>query len=344
MYKEGKIILQNGEEREIFLKSLNPERLGIASDFMELKDGSLLVTAPGTMLVTKDYRTFEPYEVDYKYFGSNFIRLKDGRIMSIYSERVDNIYKNELGAENFYCTFSDDECRTFHDPIPISVDNERLYLMNQRIKRLSDNTIALCISLHPNCLLEDPKNFERAGWIGLFYSKDEGQTWQKGEWLTAEYVDQLCEPTLCEMPDGHLKMLARTGRGYLYQTDSFDGGIHWTPERPTTLRSPVSPYNFQYDPFSKRYFVCWNDSFPSTLHQQPRTPLRVAVSEDGEKWETIFTLGNNPVGTYGYPAFHFAKDEIHITYYLNPGRAWADNRLHFAAITRDVHEKLMPRD
>jgi len=340
---EGTIILQNGETRPIFLHNLDPDKHSTGGEMFELSDGSLMVTA-ATRWRTYDYRTFEPYPCEPEYNGGNFIRLKDGRVMCIFSRTVDNIYKNHLKAEDFYCAFSDDDCKTFHDPTPISTDGERLYLMNNRIKRLSDGRIALCISLHPNCLLEDTRNFEAAGWVALFYSEDEGKTWKKGEWLTAQQVDQLCEPTLCEMPDGHLKMLARTGRGYLYQTDSYDGGITWSPERPTTLRSPVSPYNFYYDPFSKRYIVCWNDSFPGFPHQYPRTPIRVAVSDDGEKWETIFTLGNNPLGTYGYPAFHFAKEEIHISYYLNPGKIWDNNRVHFAAIPRNVHEKLIARD
>ncbi len=345
MNKEGTIILQNGEEREIFLRNLDPEKQGCGTELFELSDGRLLVTG-ASKWVTKDYRNFELFEYEPENFGGNYMRLKDGRVMSIFSKTVDNIYGNHLKAADFYCSFSDDECRSFHDVTPISTDHERLYLMNNRIKRLSNGRIALCISLHPNCLLEDTRYFEAAGWITMFYSDDEGKTWQKGEWLTAEHVDQLCEPTLCEMPDGHLKMLARTGRGYLYQTDSYDGGITWSPERPTTLRSAVSPYNFHYDPFSKRYLVCWNDSFPGIPHQEPRTPIRVAVSDDGENWEPIFTLGNNPLSGYGYPAFHFTKDEIHITYYINPtpGKGWGNARTHFAAIPRDVHEKLMARD
>ena len=311
MHNEGNIILANGKEVPIFLHSMNPEKQGCGANMLELSDGSLFIACNGRF-ITKDYRTFEEIETVPENYGGNYIRLKDGRVMSIFSKAVDNIYGNSLKAADFYCSFSDDECRSFHDPRPISTDHERLYLMNDRIKRLSTGRIALCICLHPNCLLGDTKYFERAGWIGMFYSDDEGQTWQKGEWLTAQHVDQLCEPTLCEMPDGHLKMLARTGRGYLYQTDSYDGGITWTPERPTTLRSAVSPYNFQYDPFSKRYYVCWNDSFPGFPHQMPRTPIKVAVSDDGEKWETLFTLGNNPLSGYGYPAFHFSKDEIHL--------------------------------
>ena len=342
MHEEGKIILHNGREVEIFLHSLNPDKLATGGELFELSDGRLLVTG-ATRWVTSDYRTFEPYPHEGDIGGANFLRLNDGRVMCIFSKQVENIYGNHLKAADFYCAFSDDECKSFHDPVPISTDGERLYLMNNRLKRLSDGRIALCISIHPNCLLEDTKNFEAAGWVALFWSEDEGQTWKKGKWLEASVVDQLCEPTLCEMPDGHLKMLARTGKGYLYQTDSYDGGMTWCTEYPTTLKSPVAPYNFAYDKYSGRYIVCWDDAFPGKPHQMPRTPIRVAVSDDGENWETILTLGNNPDGCYGYPAFHFAEDEIHISYYINPGKVWENNRMHFAAIPRSVHEKLARR-
>lgn len=341
MREEGTVILANGEEKEIFLHCVDPDISAIGSEMFEMTDGSLMVSG-ATMWRTTDYRTFERYPLEGEQTApiSNYIRLKDGRLLAVFGETVENIFGNRLKASNFYCVISEDDGLTFGERIPISTGNERLYLMNNRIKRLTDGRLALPMCLHPNCLLEDEKSFEGAGWITLFWSEDEGQTWSHGEWLETSQVDQLCEPTVCEMPDGHLKMLARTGRSYLYQTDSYDGGRTWCTEYSTGLRSPISPYNFWYDSYSKKYFVCWNDSFPKKPPQQPRTPMKIAVSDDGVSWETLFTLGCDPEKTYGYPAFHFTPEEIHVTYYINPGKDWSLSRIHFAAIPRSYHEKM----
>ncbi len=342
-HKEGSVILSDGSTREIFLLSLNPGSLSTCGELFELNDGRLLVTAGDKTYVTSDYRYFENYPAPPENDGrSNLIRLKDGRVMGIVKQGCQNKLKNSLGGCNLYAVFSDDECKTFKDPVPISVKNERLYLMQNRLKRMKNGRILLPLGLHPDCLLEDVKSFENVGWMTCFVSDDEGQSWQPGEWLAPAEVDQLCEPTVEEMHDGTLKMIARTGRKYLFQSDSADGGITWSKEYATTLRSPLSPFNFAYDKYSGKYVVVWNDHFPEKLQTQPRTPFRLAVSDDAVHWDTVMTIGSNPDAGYGYPAIHFSKDEIHLSYYINSDitRKWDSIRLYFAAIPRNLDPRL----
>ena len=169
MYRDDQIIMRNGEVKDIFLFRL-ADVCTVGSAMYELSDGSLLVSSHNTY-ITKDYRHFEKTE-DYK-ANSNVVRLKDGRLLGITSKGAENIYGNHLKAENFYCRFSDDDGKTWYGEVVISEDNERLYLMNQRPKRLSTGRIILPISLHPNCLLEDTKYFEAAGWVTCFYTDDD---------------------------------------------------------------------------------------------------------------------------------------------------------------------------
>ena len=45
-----------------------------------------------------------------------------------------------------------------------------------------------------------------------------------------------------------------------------------------------------------------------------RTPLNVAISHDGKKWQTALVLENGP-GEYSYPAVIQTKDGlVHVTY------------------------------
>jgi alpha-L-rhamnosidase len=47
----------------------------------------------------------------------------------------------------------------------------------------------------------------------------------------------------------------------------------------------------------------------------PRTPLNVAVSDDGVIWKSVLVLEDSPVSQYSYPAIIQSKDGmVHIVY------------------------------
>lgn len=254
--------------------------------------------------------------------GTNLLRLRDGRLMSVVGEPCANIYSNRLQACNYYAYFSSDEGRTWDAKgrVPLSTDNRRLYLMNDRVMRLSSGRILVAFSLHPNELLKDLKNFENVGWVNAFYSDDEGATWHEGRRRPTTAADQMCEPNVFEKSDGTLVMLARTGKGYLYRCESTDGGESWGVERPTTLRSACAPFYLKKDPFTGWVFVAWDNSFPAPVHQYPRAPLSLAVSRDeGETWEFVCDIENDPMSSYGYPTIHFTKESVMVAYYEELG-------------------------
>lgn len=313
------------------------------STFYDALDGGLVMVVGHTekgMWAYKTYDNFmtvaDSWEItDGK--SENIIRLKDGRLMSIWQDRsVQNVLGNSLGASDFYAYFSEDDGKTFGNRVAISTESRRLYLMNGRVKRLSTGRIIVPTCLHPNHLLD--QKLETAGWVGCFWTDDEGQTWHEGKWVETSKVDQLCEPIAVELPDGSLKMLARTGVGYLYQMDSTDGGETWTEEYPTELRSPCAPFTFTYDPYGERYFVIWDDGFPGPTHQYTRSPIAVAVSKDCKTWKRIFELGNDPMGSYGYPVMHFSPETIEVGFYRSKVRKFGpDNRVTFATFSRNIH-------
>ena len=250
--------------------------------------------------------------------GRHFLRLKDGRLLGIVPELVDNILTNKLKAANFYAYFSSDEGKSWSGRVPLSTDNRRLYLMNDRIVRLSTGRIIVPFSLHPNELLD--KRAETVGWVNAFYSDDEGATWKEGKRRPTTVADQMCEPVLVERKDGSLVMFARTGMGYLYRCESTDGGESWSVEHPSTLRSPLAPFNMKKDPYTGWVFVAWDNSFPSPVMACPRCPLSFAVSRDDcETWEFICDIEKDPMATYGYPSIHFTPDSILVSYYESLG-------------------------
>ena len=257
--------------------------------------------------------------------NANLIRLKDGKLMMPVKlpspiERV-----SKLGGADFAVLFSDDDGHTFHRPVRVNPVSGCYYVMNQRLMRTHTGRILLPISQVPDELLNN--TLESAGKAGCYYSDDEGQSWQESAWVKGESVDQLAEPIVVQGKGTRLHMYMRTGVGYLYHSVSDDDGVHWSREQPTVLRSPCAPFNVQYDTFDDRFLAVWDNSFPGTVHQYPRSPICLAESRDGESWHMLCELDANPSHGYGYPMIVPFKDEILITYYESPQRAF-DSRSH----------------
>ena len=301
---------------------LDEKGLGSCGAVMfEGRDGAIVCGIKGWYRESRDGgRTWKRLYPFTKGASTNLLRLKDGRLLSIGGETCENIRTNSLKACNFYAYFSSDEGKTWDvkGRVPLSTDNRRLYVMNDRVMRLSTGRILVSFSLHPNELLD--QKLESVGWVNAFYSDDEGATWREGRRRPTSAADQLCEPNVFEKRDGSLVMLARTGKGYLYRCDSTDGGESWSEERPTTLRSACAPFYMKKDPFTGWTFIAWDNSFPSPVHQYPRSPLSLAVTRDeGETWEFVCDIENDPMSSYGYPSIHFTETSLLVTYYEELG-------------------------
>ena len=287
------------------------------------KDGGIVCGIKGWYRKSDDgghtWRKLYPFA--WKIGATNPIRLRDGRLMSVWPA----LLPKDPSRRNYYASFSNDEGKTWDGKVPLSTNNRQLYLMNDRLVRLSTGRVLISFSVHPEEL--SGKKAETVGWANTFYSDDEGQTWREGQWLKATVADQLCEPITFECADGKVKMLVRTGMGFLYQADSKDGGETWGVEYPTTLRSPCAPFFLRKDPYTGWVFIAWCNSFPAPVHQYPRSPLSLGVSrDDGKTWEFICDIENDPMSNYGYPSIFFTKDTILISYYEHCGSRVFDPR------------------
>jgi len=123
--------------------------------------------------------------------------------------------------------------------------------------------------------------------LGLcFFSDDGGTTWKKSD-KPADLNDGrgMAEPTVAEIGEHKLIMLARTGSGFLFRSFSDDGGNNWSTPEATTMTAACSPLTLKTLP-DGRLIVFYDHAKPIKNGAFfPRTPLVYAVSSDkGKTW------------------------------------------------------------
>jgi photosystem II stability/assembly factor-like uncharacterized protein len=148
-----------------------------------------------------------------------------------------------------------------------------------------------------------------------FLSDDGGKSWRKGRGEIEGPEGSksgLQEPGVVELKDGRLLMLSRTDRGCQYRCSSGDGGETWSPAEPSNILSPLSPASVKRIPMTGDLLLVWNDhANVDATHRGKRTPLTVAISRDeGQTWERIKTLEDDPEGWYCYTAIAFVDQRV----------------------------------
>jgi predicted neuraminidase len=115
------------------------------------------------------------------------------------------------------------------------------------------------------------------------------------------------QPSLLVHGDGRLQALVRTRSGWIFDTWSADDGLSWSPLSATTLPNPNSGLDGT-TLRDGRQLVVYNHT------QHGRTPLNVAVSVDGVRWDPALVLEDEE-GEFSYPAvIQTADGLVHITY------------------------------
>lgn len=183
------------------------------------------------------------------------------------------------------------------------------------------------------------------GWrIHFEISDDKGKTWKMIESLPAELsvptqnrkkgganVDDqeageaikeegarpifAIQPSILRHKDGRLQILCRTRNAQLATAWSSDNGDTWT--KVSLLNIPNN--NSGTDAVTMkdgRHILIYNNfsTLPGTP-KGPRTPLCIAVSEDGINWKNVLTLEDSPISQYSYPSIIQGNDgKLHAIY------------------------------
>ena len=165
--------------------------------------------------------------------------------------------------------------------------------------------------LLPDGALLCPSSTEHDGWrVVMERTADLGKTWTKSEPLNDGKEFGAIQPTLLHHVSNRLQLLCRTRQNVIAESWSEDGGKTWTPLSRTALPNPNSGID-GLTLKDGRHVLVYN---PTKQSASDRTPLVLAVSEDGKLWKTVVTLEDQP-GEYSYPAIIQTKDGLlHTTY------------------------------
>jgi predicted neuraminidase len=153
-----------------------------------------------------------------------------------------------------------------------------------------------------------PTSTEHDGWrVHFERSSDGGKTWSKTEPLNDGKEIGAIQPSLLRHGEGRLQAIGRSKQGKLWQSWSKDEGKTWSRMELTNVPNPNSGTDAATLADGRQLLV-YNHT------PRGRTPLNIALSNDGKDWKPALVL-ENEAGEYSYPAVIQTPDgSIHVTY------------------------------
>ena len=132
--------------------------------------------------------------------------------------------------------------------------------------------------------------------------------------------------------NGNIYMIIRSNAGVQYKSYSTDNGESWSPSKRSNIFSPVSPASVVITPFSGELLLVWNNNNgDNPIIKGKRTPLNVAISkDDGETWEKMKTIEENPDGSFCYTAIHFTDKNVLLGYF-----DWSTRQIRITRLNKD---------
>ena len=183
-----------------------------------------------------------------------------------------------------------------------------------------------------------PTSTENDGWrVHFERSTDGGKTWEATSALNDGKKLGAIQPSILSHKEGKLQAVGRTRQGKVFEMWSDDSGKTWGKMALTELPNPNSGID-AVTLADGRQLMVYNHTAVG------RSPLNVAVSEDGKTWKAAVVLESEP-GEYSYPAvIQSAAGLVHITY------TWKRQRVKHVVldpkklVVRDFADGKWPKD
>jgi predicted neuraminidase len=245
------------------------------------------------------YTTAEGTVVRHPTWNPVFFQPREGPLMLFYK-----VGPNPREWWGMLMT-SDDDGHTWSEPrrLPEGI----LGPIKNKPVQLADGTI-LC----PTSAESD-----ETGWTVHFeLTPDLGRTWTRVSPINSKEEFNAIQPSVLFHADGRLQILCRSRESVITTSWSADQGRTWSRMTATELPNPSSGTD-AVTLADGRQLLAYN---PTGLQPDgrsgPRSPLNVAVSDDGVTWRDVAVLEDDDAKHgYSYPAVIQTGDgRVHITY------------------------------
>jgi alpha-L-rhamnosidase len=169
---------------------------------------------------------------------------------------------------------------------------------------------------------------EGDGWkVHFEVTPDFGKTWKKIGPINDGKTVNAIQPSLLTYKDGRLQILCRTRNRAIYESWSADNGKTWSAMAATSLPNNNSGTDAVTLKDGRQLLVYNHVLPPGNEAKGPRTPLNVAISEDGRTWYAVLVLEDSPISQYSYPSvIQSADGMVHIVY------TWRRERVKYVKV------------
>lgn len=173
-----------------------------------------------------------------------------------------------------------------------------------------------------------PSSKEGNGWqVHFEVSSDMGKTWRMVGPINPDKKINAIQPSVLVHKDGRLQILCRSKSAAVVESWSADNGKTWTPLAESELPNNNSGTDAVTLQDGRQLIVYNHVKTPKGAPKGARTPLNVAVSQDGKKWSAALVLEDSPVSQYSYPSvIQSADGMIHIVY------TWRRQRVKYVKV------------
>ena len=158
---------------------------------------------------------------------------------------------------------------------------------------------------------------EGNGWrVHFERTSDFGKTWKATAPVNDGKEIGAIQPSILFYPGNRMQALGRTKNDKMFQIWSDDGGSTWEHMSLLDLPNPNSGTD-AVTLRDGRQLLVYNHNTRSGSHNKGRSPLNLAVSNDGTNWSAALVLEDDPNAPNGfaYPAVIQSRDGlVHITY------------------------------
>jgi len=145
-------------------------------------------------------------------------------------------------------------------------------------------------------------------------SSDVGISWRIATIPNPNAYEGVIQPTILIHSAIKLQSLLRTQENKIAQSFSYNGGSTWSNLTLSTMPNNNSGIDAVTLSDGRHLLVYNHSTAPEGSWGGPRTPLNVAVSNDGLNWQAALVLEDEP-GEYSYPAVIQTDDGlVHIVY------------------------------